>query len=183
MFFVRQIRRLGMLLFLLAVTGSCVKDVDISQSQEITLNPDVQLDLLIFDVNQDDFIDPQTKALRTVVHDTVRLEFLDDDYVQQDLQQVELKYKYLNTFSQAFYSKVTFLSENDHIEHVSEFFIGAGSNNNPAETQKTDLIPPSDINSIKRSIKMAVEIEVQPNNDPFEGELKFQSKGLFSFQF
>ena len=183
MFFVRQIRRLGMLLFLLAVTGSCVKDVDISQSQQITLNPDVQLDLLIFDVNQDDFIDPQTNALRTVIHDTVRLEFLDDDYVQQDLQQVELKYKYLNTFSQAFYSKVTFLSENDQIEHVTEFFIGAGSNNNPAETQKTDLIPPSDINSIKRSIKMAVEIEVQPNNDPFEGELKFQSKGLFSFQF
>ncbi len=183
MFFVHQIRRLGILLLLWAVTGSCVKDVDISQSQQITLNPDVQLDLLIFDVNQDDFLDPQTNSLRSVIRDTVRLEFLDDDYVQQDLQQVELKYKYINTFSQAFYSKISFLSENDQVQYASEFFIGAGSPDSPAETEKTDLIPNSNINSIKRSIKMAVEIEVQPNNDPFEGELKFQSKGLFSFQF
>jgi hypothetical protein len=30
---------------------------------------------------------------------------------------------------------------------------------------------------------MVVEIEVIPNKNDFEGELKFESKGLFSFEF
>lgn len=162
---------------------SCVKDVDFDQAGNIALEPKLQIDLLIFDVDEVDFIHPDTGQLRTIIRDTVRLEFLDDDYIQDNLQRVEFRFKYRNSFPQAFSNKISFLSENNRTQHSLDFYIGAGSSLNPAITEKIDLIEEERIQIIKRSIKMAVEIEVLPSQDPFEGSLSFASKGLFSFEF
>lgn len=162
---------------------SCVKDVDFDQARDIALLPKLQVDLLIFEIDQDDFIDPETKDLRMVIRDTVRLEFLDDDYIQDNLQQVEFSFKYKNTFSQAFSNKISFLSENNRTQHSISFYIGAGSEESPAITERIELIPEENIQVIRRSIKMVVEVEVLPNEEPFQGSLNFASKGLFSFEF
>ncbi|MCJ7759165.1 MAG: hypothetical protein MUP24_13585, partial [Gillisia sp.] len=92
-------------------------------------------------------------------------------------------FKYINSFSQSFHNKISFLSENNSAQHVIEFNINPGDKNNYAVTEVIDLIKFDQIQVIRRSIKMAVEIEALPGNDPFTGELKFQSKGLFSFEF
>ena len=161
---------------------SCIKDVDFDQAGDITMQPEIQTDLLIFEIDQKDFIDPVTNRLRQVIRDTVRLEFLDDSYIQNDLEQVEFSFKYRNTFPQSFSNKISFLSENDRVQHRVDFLIAAGSPGDPAVTEKIDLIGPDRIQIIKRSIKMVVEIEVMPNDQAFNGKLNFESKGLFSFQ-
>lgn len=173
------------LLFLLFSLGlnSCVKDVDLDQAKDIGLNPKLQIDLLIFDVNETDFVDTLTNQQKTILRDTVRLEFLDDSYIQDDLMEVEFSFKYINSFSQSFHNKISFLSETNSVQHVVEFNINAGDINNSAVTEVTDLIKLDQIHVIRRSIKMAVEIQALPNRNPFNGELKFQSKGLFSFEF
>ena len=173
-----------LLLFLFALgSNSCVKDVDLDQAKDIALKPKLQIDLLIFDVNEVDFVDTLTNQQKTIIRDTVRLEFLDDSYIQDDLTEVEFSFKYTNSFSQSFHNKISFLSENNSAQHVVEFKINPGDKNNPAVTELIDLIKFDQIKVIRRSIKMAVEIEALPGNGPFTGELKFQSKGLFSFEF
>lgn len=162
---------------------SCIKDVDFDQAGDITMQPEIQTDLLIFEIDQKDFIDPVTNRLRQVIRDTVRLEFLDDSYIQDDLEKVEFSFKYRNTFPQSFSNKISFLSENDRVQHRVDFLIAAGAPGDPAVTEKIDLIGPDRIQIIKRSIKMVVEIEVMPNDQAFTGKLNFESKGLFSFQF
>ena len=176
---------LKLCLFLLFVAGltSCVKDVDLDQAERITLQPDLQVDLLVFDVDELDFRDPTTNSLKTRIRDTVRLEFLDDDYIQDDLSEVEFSFKYINSFPQNFSSSIFFLSENNNVQHQVDFSIAAGTMDNPVTTEVIELIPQNQIGVIRRSIKMVVEIEVLPNSEPFTGELTFQSKGLFSFQF
>jgi len=171
-----------MFLFVLGAI-SCVKDVDLDQAKDIGLKPKLQIDLLIFDVNEADFIDTLTNQQKNIIRDTVRLEFLDDSYVQDDLIEVEFSFKYINIFSRSFHNKISFLSENNSVQHVVEFNIDPGDKNSPAVTEVWDLIKFDQIQEIQRSIKMAVEIEALPGNDTFTGELKFQSKGLFSFEF
>ncbi len=174
----------SLVLFLIALgTISCVKDVDLDQAKDIGLKPKLQIDLLIFDVNEADFVDTLTNQQKTIIRDTVRLEFLDDSYIQDDLMEVEFSFKYINTFSRSFHNKISFLSENNSAQHVVEFNIDAGDKNNPAVTEVIELIKFDQIQEIQRSIKMAVEIQALPGNEPFTGELKFQSKGLFSFEF
>ena len=171
-----------LVLFILGL-ASCVKDVDLDQAKDIGLKPKLQIDLLIFDVSETDFVDTLTNQQKTIIRDTVRLEFLDDSYVQDDLMEVEFSFKYINSFSRSFHNKISFLSENNSTQHVVEFNINPGDKNKPAVTEVIDLIKFDQIQAIRQTIKMAVEIEALPGNDPFTGELKFQSKGLFSFEF
>ncbi len=162
---------------------SCVKDVDFDQAGNISLNPEIQTDLVIFDVNEKDFFDQQTSLQKKILRDTVRLEFLDDSYIQDNLQSVEFSFRYNNNFTQSFSNKISFLSENNQEQHSVSFYIGAGNDQNTAVTEKVELIELEQIDVIKRSIKMVVEIEVLPNQEPFVGKLRFESKGLFSFEF
>lgn len=162
---------------------SCVKDVDLNQAKDIGLKPKLQVDLLIFDVNEANFVDPLTNQPKTIIRDTVRLEFLDDSYIQDDLIEVEFSFKYLNSFPQTFRSRISFLSENNSVQHLVEFNIASGDKSNSVVTEVIDLIEFGQIDVIRQSIKMAVEIEAMPDHNPFSGELKFQSKGLFSFEF
>ena len=160
-----------------------MKDVDLDQAKDIGLKPKLQIDLLVFDVNEVDFVDTLTYQPITIIRDTVRLEFLDDSYIQDDLMEVEFSFKYINSFSQTFHTKISFLSENNQVQHMVDFPIDAGDQNNPVVTEVVDLIEFGQIQVIRRSIKMAVEIDAIQRSDPFTGELKFQSKGLFSFEF
>lgn len=168
----------------LMAMGSCVKDIDLDQASRISLQPKIQADLLIFTVDEKDFVTQEPPyRFKAVIKDTVRLEFLDDSYIQKDLEQVEFSFKYLNSFPQNFTSTIYFLSENNRVQHEVDFFIEEGSLANPTISENIDIIGPDRIDIIKRSIKMVVEIEVLPNSEPFTGELNFQSKGLFLFQF
>ncbi len=165
------------------VLVSCVKGVDLNQREEIALTPDLQVSLLIFDVIGEDFSDPETGEFQAIIRDTVRLEFLDDSYIQDDLSTVEFSFKYTNSFTQPFRNKISFLSETNGVLHVVNFDILAGTKGQPVETNWVEFINNANIDVVKNSIKMVVELQALPNQDPFEGELKFESKGLFSFEF
>ncbi len=173
----------ALMLILVLGISSCVKDVDLDQAGDITLKPKIQADLLIFNVDPGDFNDVNTGQFKSIIKDTVRLEFLDDDYIQKDLEEVEFSFRYSNTFPREFASKITFLSENNRVQHIIGFIVDAGSAGNPAITEHIELIENDRIQVIKRSIKMVVEIEVLPGNAEFKGDLDFASKGLFSFEF
>lgn len=183
MSFVKPLKTPILLLLFSVVIFSCVKGVDLDQTEEIALTPDLQVSLLVFDVTNTDFIDKDTGEFTPVIRDTVRLEFLDDSYIQDDLNNVEFSFRYTNSFPQPFRNKISFLSENDRVQHSLEFEINKGEKDNPAVTEWIEFIENERIDVIKKSIKMVVEIEVLPNEDVFEGELKFESKGLFSFEF
>lgn len=172
-----------LLLILFLGLTSCVKDVDLDQAGDIRLKPDLQVDLLIFDVEDSDFIDPNSGLSRTVIKDTVRLEFLDDSYIQNDLSKVEFRFRYTNTFSNSFSSRILFLSESNAVQHRVDFIIAGGDKANPVITEKLDFTGEQDIGRIRRTIKMVVEIEVLTGGQPVNGNLQFQSKGLFTFQF
>lgn len=183
MSFIKLFTPFILLLLFSVVVISCVKDVDLDQTEEIALTPDLQVSLLIFDVTEGDFKEVITNQFSPIIRDTVRLEFLDDSYIQDDLTSVEFKYKYTNTFSQKFRNTISFLSEQDAVQHSVSFDIAEGNKNNPIVTELVDFIENERIDVIKNSIKMVVEIEVLPDLNAFEGELKFESKGLFSFEF
>ena len=183
MSFVKLLKTPALLLLFSAALISCVKGVDLDQTEEIAFTPDLQVSLLVFDVTGVDFKDKDTGEFTPIIRDTVRLEFLDDSYIQDDLVTVEFSFKYTNSFPQAFRNKISFLSENDRVQHSVSFDIAEGNKDSPSVTDWVDFIENERIDVIKKSIKMVVEIEVIPNQNPFEGELSFESKGLFSFEF
>lgn len=164
------------------LTG-CVKDIDLDQAEEIGLSPDIDVDLLIYDISEDYFYQSENNVFQPVIRDTVRLEFLDDEYIQKDLTEVEFYFRHINTFPQSFLHTIKFLSNAGREQILIQYEVAPGSLNNPVETDYTEIIGENRINLIRNSIQMVVELEAHPNSEEFKGELEFASTGLFKFDF
>ncbi|SDS55303.1 hypothetical protein [Gramella sp. MAR_2010_147] len=163
--------------------SSCFKDVDFEQAQDIQLAPDLEVDLLYYTLTEPDFFDSETIAYTPVIRDTVRLEFLDDDYIQDGLTYTEFRFKHENRFPYLIKSKIRFLSENDRTQFSVNYDIPGGSAQVPAIIDTIHVVEGGDIRKVKRSIKMLVELEVIGGGKDMDGDLDFLSKGLFKFEF
>ncbi|WP_037373672.1 hypothetical protein [Salinimicrobium xinjiangense] len=159
---------------------SCVKDVDLGQYEEIVLPPQASLDLIFFNLTSEDFTGEQNNRLRAA--DVTRLDFLDDDYIQNNLKSANLNFRFTNSFQREFVAVIKLLSEGNGVQHEILIPIPAGTTDSPAKVNYTDIINEDQINKIRRSIKMSVEITT--HSGPFvDGELQLQSRGFFYFEF
>ena len=166
---------------LLFLVFSCVKDVDLDQIDEIVIPPTAAIDLVYFDLEAPDLEDTSrdTKA----ASDDLRLEFLDDDYIQEGLIRADFIYKFINTFPQPATATIKFLSESNSVRHQIIIDIPAGSDSAPAVVNVSDIINQDQISRIRNSIKMSVDIELFPNAEALEGTLKMESKAYYYFEF
>lgn len=163
--------------------SSCFKDVDLEQAQDIKLTPDLETEIIFYQLNENDFQDSETNAFSPVIRDTVRLEFLDDDYIQDGLMFAEFRFRHENRFPNIIKSKIRFLDNSGREQFNVNYDIPAGSADSTAIVDTLHTMAGSDIIKVRRSIQMVVELEMLGGGKDIKGELDFSSKGLFKFEF
>lgn len=163
--------------------SSCFKDVDFEQAQDIKLTPDLEADIIFYQLNENDFLDSETNAYSPVIRDTVRLEFLDDDYIQDGLMYAEFRFRHENRFPNIIKSEIRFLDNSGREQFNVNYDIPAGSVDSTAVVDTIHTMAGSDIIKVRRSIQMVVELEMLGGGKDIKGELDFSSKGLFKFEF
>lgn len=176
-----SIKKLPFLAIFFFICSSCVKDVDLDQYNEIVIPPTAAIDLIYFTLEPEDFFDASGNAQKASDH--VRLEFLDDDYIQDGLIRADFNFVFTNTFQQEFTTTFRFRSENNNTQHSFTIKVPAGTPGDPAVVNYTEIIPQSRIGSIRSSIKLVVDVEMQPNSAPVEGQLQLESKAFYKFEF
>lgn len=165
---------------LILLFSSCVRDVDLDQYEEIVLPPQAALDLIFFNLSSEDFTGAQNDRLRAT--DVTRLDFLDDDYIQNNLLRADFNFRFTNSFQREFVAVIRLLSEGNVVQHEILIPIPAGTADAPAKVDYTDIINEDQINRVRRSIKVSVEITT--HSGPFvDGELKLESRGFYYFEF
>lgn len=179
----KPLKILFLLLTICLSLSSCFKDVDFGQAQDINLKPDIDVDLLVYQLNENDFIESGDNSFTPVIRDTVRLEFLNDDYVQKSLQYAEFRFKHTNYFNQPIRSSIKFLDKNNRYLFGVDYTIPAGNDALPGVIDTIKVMQGSDILKVRKSIQMALELELQGSEKDLKGELDFSSKGLFKFEF
>ncbi|MDX1544693.1 MAG: hypothetical protein R3214_12185 [Christiangramia sp.] len=162
---------------------SCFKDVDFEQAQDIKLAPDLEVDLLFYELNENDFLDSETNAYTQVIRDTVRLEFLDDEYIQDGLMYAEFRFRHENSFPNDIKSKIRFLDKGGREQFNVNYDIPTGSIDSPSVIDTIHVMEGSDISRVRRSIQMVLELEMLGDGKNIKGGLDFSSKGLFRFEF
>ena len=169
--------------FVSLVFSSCFKDVDFGQSEDIALEPDLEVDLLFYNLNETDFLDSETSVFTPVISDTIRLEFLDDDYIQENLVYTSLRFRHENRFPYQINSNIKFLAENGRNQFNIAYSIPPAAEGVSSVVDTTRVITGNEISKIRRSIQMVVQLEIIGANEDLQGELDFMSKGLFRFEF
>ncbi|MCP9201558.1 hypothetical protein MKO06_16730 [Gramella sp. GC03-9] len=162
---------------------SCFKDVDFGQAPDIALEPDLQVDLAYYELNETDFFDSETNLYTPLIRDTLRLEFLDDDYIQDGLMFVEFRFRHENRFPFPVRSNIKFLNENNRREFSIAYTIPEGSTAMPSVVDTLKVMEGNDIRNVRRSIQMVMELDILGGGQELEGSLDFSSKGLFRFEF
>lgn len=162
---------------------SCFKDVDFGQAENISLEPDLEVDLLFYQLNETDFLDSESDAYTPIIRDTVRLEFLDDDYIQDGLMYTALRFRHENIFPYKINTNIRFLDNNGRDQFNVTYIIPEGIAGSPSVIDTTRIIEGNEIRKMRRSIQMVVQHEIVDGDDSLQGELKFMSKGLFRFEF
>lgn len=167
-------------LTLLLIASSCVKDVDLDQYEEILLTPEAAIDLIFFTITTNNF--SSSPGGDETAWDETRLDFLDDDYIQDNLVRADFNFKLRNTFESPLTVTVRFLSPSNSVQHTIIIPVQPGNSSDPATVDYIESIFQNEIGRIKRSIKISVEIT---KHDPaaVEGDLQMESKGFYYFEF
>ncbi|MBE16177.1 MAG: hypothetical protein ABNH00_02730 [Dokdonia sp.] len=161
---------------------SCVSDVDFDQTDQIVFTPEVDLDLTFFELTTANFEDTVSGLPIPVVRDTTRLEFLDDDFIRDNLTQIELLLRYDNSFSQDFEHKTLFLDENNQVQFEIAFEVAAAIDGQTETTLYQQTIIDPELAAIRNAIKMLIEIRMLPDGQPIAGRLRHQSKAIYSLE-
>lgn len=161
---------------------SCVKDIDLEQANEIVIPPTVAVDLVYFNLASDHFHPSNTSGPRMAT-DVVRLEFLDDDYIQDGLVRAELNYRFTNTFTSPIQSDIVFLSENNSERYRISFLIPGGNPEEPGVMDYTEIIAGRDLEAFKKAIKMRVDLEIFSGVRTEVGQLQLKSSATLRLEF
>ncbi len=167
-------------LTILLVFSSCVKDVDLDQAEDIVLTPEAAIDLVYFTITSEDF--SPGPGLVDTARDETRLDFLDDDYIQNSLVQADFNFRFTNTFESPLTATIKFVSPGNAVQHTIIIPVPQGSIGSPATVDFTEIINENQINRVRRSIKVSIEIT---RHEPLavEGSLQLESKGFYYFEF
>ncbi|MCH4823953.1 hypothetical protein ML462_12310 [Gramella lutea] len=172
-----------LVLFVGLLFSSCFKDVDFGQAEDITLEPDLEVDLLYYTLTETDFLDSESGNFTPVIRDTVRLEFLDDDYIQENLMYAALRFKHENDFPYDIKSNIRFLGENGRNQFNVAYTIPSAEDGNTSIVDTVRVLEGNEIVRLRRSIQIVLQLEVVGADKDLQGELDFLSKGLFRFEF
>lgn len=167
-------------LTLLLACSSCVKDVDMDQYDEIILSPEAAVDLIFFDLTAEVFTEGSGSG--QTASDETRLDFLDDDYIQNNLVRADFNFRFTNSFQSPLTATISLISPGNSVQHTIIIPIPPGSPGEPATVDYTEIITEAQIYRVRRSIKMSVAIT---RHDPMavEGSLHLASKGFYYFEF
>jgi len=156
---------------------SCIKDTDFDQTDDIEITPIVELDFLFFNLNSTSFSDLGVDNL--IVSDTTNFDFLNDEFIVDNLLRADFYFKYTNSFSVDFISEIKFLDENNELHYTLSIPINSGSESTPVITEFTEIIETEDLSNLTMADKVIINIIASSPVDNLEGALKLQSKTTY----
>ena len=156
---------------------ACIKDTDFNQTDDIVITPILELDLLFFNLNSENFSDLGTNNL--VVTDTTFFNFLNDEFTVDNLIKADFYFRNTNSFPIQFTTQYQFLDENNDLHYEILIPVNSGSLNNPVITEYTEIIEGDNIVNLTMAEKVVVNVLASSPLDNLDGILKLQSKTTY----
>ena len=158
---------------------SCVDDVDFDQTDDFEITPVVDLALVFFDINSNDFVNPSNQEFIPVLRDTTRLEFLEGDFFRDNVIQVDFVFEYENTFNSSFTSRAVFISDNNEEQFTFDLSAEASINGSPQITRLEQTVVGDGILAIQNATSLVVELTPDDGIPPVDGTLNFRSRAVY----
>jgi len=163
------------------VLGSCTKEVDFDQANDLTLNSVVASDLIFFKADASDFF-VDTTAL-TTVKDSVIIDLFRRDFFVDYVVKATFVFEVTNSINRSCNVTVEFFDINDQKRYGFAVMAPASPNNIDIVTTHTEVFESSSLNALKATNKVVLTMQVLAGGDPLNnntpGRIELKSKGVF----
>ena len=156
---------------------ACVKDLDFDQTDDILLSPVVAIDFVFFNINSEKF--SEISPTNLVVTDTVFFDFLNEDFLVDNLIKADFYFKNTNSLPSQLITQYQFLDENNELHYEITIPVNSGAINNPVITEYTEIIDEASIGNLTSSNKLVVNVIAPSPLVNFDGTLNLESKTTY----
>ncbi len=161
----------------------CVKDTDFDQVDDILFTPEIELDLIYFNLDAGEFFDTTTNTPRFTVRDTTALEFLDSNDITGSIQKIEFLFDFNNAIPRTFEVDFEFLRNNNSATYNTGTVIAAGTDGATIQTLFIDEVEGEELNDIERASKVVVSVTIPEADAALTGTLELQSKATYYIEY
>ena len=179
---IMKISYLALIVTCICLALSCSSELDFDQVDDVVLAPQIDADILFFTLGTEDFIDTSITDETVVVRDTTRLEFLNDSFIRDSVEDIELTFQIDNSFLQSFNNRFIFINEINEPQYTLEFNVDASLDGTTTRTSIVEQVNEDELQAILSSIKVVNELQLNTNEALINGEISFQSKALYSLE-
>ena len=127
-----KITKLFFILTSMLLCVSCFDGTDFEQANDVVVTPEIELDLIYFNLDASNFYDNATNTEVLVVEDTTDLDFLGGSDINDILKGADFFFKFTNSISRGFNVTFDFLSQDNVSKYIMQTNVASGSENNPS---------------------------------------------------
>jgi len=172
------------LILVLGVCYSCIKDTDFEQSDTLTINPIMEVNLVKVQETPESFLDASGDEV-PFISDLVVLEALTSNFIVDNLIKAELVFGITNSINKAFQIKMDFYDSADALQHTFSIDIDNSPTNTSLFTEHVEVFENMSLLALKSTSKLDITISLRSSptgtvlTPDSEGSIRLTFKGVF----
>ena len=155
---------------------SCFDGTDFDQTNEVVLTPEIELDLIYFNLEASNFYDYANNTEVLVVEDTTDLDFLGGSDINDIIKGADFYFEFTNTIARGFNVSFDFLNNDNVSKYLMQTTVSPGSENTPVVSYFVQSLDVLQIKELTKANKVLVTVTIPSSSQDLSGVLNLQSK-------
>lgn len=169
------------LLFLLMLS-SCVKDIDVEQSEEFRFQPVLTASLVNFERTAIKFYESTDKDEDVIIiKEEVESEIFNGDFTKENLSKAELTFDIKNSISRPFSVKIDFCDTTGKSRQTISLDIDGSKDGEDISLVHNEIFVGDKLDDLKESEKITLTLSMLKGPVNEGGRIKMRSKATFHF--
>ena len=177
-----KIAKLFFLLSSMLLYVSCFDGTDFDQANDVVVTPEIELDLIYFNLEASSFYNNANNTEVLVVEDTTDLDFLGGSDINDILKGADFFFKFTNSIARGFNVSFDFLSQDNVSKYLMQTTVAPGSENTPVVSYFVQSLDELQIKELTKAKKVLVTVTIPSSSQDLTGVLNLQSKTTYYLQ-
>ena len=177
-----KIAKLFFLLSSMLLYVSCFDGTDFDQANDVVVTPEIELDLIYFNLEASSFYNNANNTEVLVVEDTTDLDFLGGSDINDILKGADFFFKFTNSIARGFNVSFDFLSQDNVSKYLMQTTVAPGSEDSPVVSYFVQSLDELQIKELTKAKKVLVTVTIPSSSQDLTGVLNLQSKTTYYLQ-
>ena len=161
---------------------SCFEDTDFNQANDVVVSPEIELDLIFFNLEASKFYDYTNNTEILVVQDTTDLNFLGGDDISNILKGADFFFEFTNSIPRGFNVSFDFLNQANVSKFLMQTTVASGNQDAPVVSYFEQSLDELQIKELTKAKKVLVTVTIPSSSQDLSGVLNLQSKTTYYLQ-